>query len=152
MVRGLEVDARLHWNDTGIDVTAGQRLRIIASGAWRDWKVETDADGFSRPHLKLAEPLRRAPSANWFQLCGSVDRRLDQVVLLGRDVSFSAPASGRLFLFANDVSWMHWNNAGRITVQILACDDAEPKAARLSLVAGTAPASPNNTERQEATP
>lgn len=148
----LGVDARRLWNDTGLYLKAGQPLRVVAAGRWRDWTIETDANDFSRPHLKLAEPLRRAPSARWFQLCGSVDRRLDQVVLLGRDVSFSAPASGRLSLFANDVSWMHWNNAGRITVQILACDDAEPKAARLSLVAETAPASPNNTERQETTP
>jgi len=126
----LGVDAQRLWNDTGLHVTAGQRLRVVASGRWRDWTIETDADGFSRAHLKLAEPLRRAPMARWFQLCGAVDRRLDQVVVLGQDVAFTAPASGRLFLFANDVSWMHWNNAGRITVQILTDDGASPGAGR----------------------
>jgi hypothetical protein len=146
MHRSLDIDARSHWNDTGIDVTAGQGLRIIASGTWSDWKIETDADGFAAPHLKLAEPFRRAPSANWFQLCGAVDRRLDQVVRLGRDVTFSAPASGRLFLFANDVSWMHWNNASHLTVQILTAEDAEPRTRRLKVVAGTALPSPTHSD------
>lgn len=152
MHRSLEVDARRHWTDTGLAVSAGQVLRVVASGVWRDWTIETHADGFSRPHLKLAEPLRRVPSANWFQLCGAVDRRLDQVVLLGSEVTVSAPATGRLFLFANDVPWMHWNNTGRITVQIRLDDDGARETSRLKLVAATPSGSPNDTEGQETTP
>lgn len=124
MIKSLEIDARRHWNDTGLQITAGRAVRIIASGVWRDWMIETDADGFSRPHLRLAEPLRRVPTAHWFQLCGTIDRRLDQVIILGGDVAFKAPAGGRLFLFANDVSWMYWNNVGQIQVRILTGDDA----------------------------
>lgn len=151
MIRSLEIDARRHWNDTGLQVTAGQTVRIIASGVWRDWKIETNADGFSRPHLKWAEPLRRAPDAQWFQLCGTIDRRLDQVILLGADVAFKAPAGGRLFLFANDVSWMHWNNVGRLQVQVLMGDGVDEAGGRPKVVGGTELASPNVVARSEET-
>jgi hypothetical protein len=126
MNQGLVVEARRRWNDTGVDITLGQSLRILASGLWRDWRIETDADGFSRSHLKRLEPLRRVPAANWFQLCGTVDRRPDQAVLLGCDVTFNAPAGGRLYLFANDIDWMRWNNAGQITTRILSGDGEVP--------------------------
>jgi len=125
------VRARCKWNDTGFEVVGGAHYRLSVNGTWFDAHYEKDAAGyrsddpvvprFSRPMFALAERWRRLPGANWFSLIGAVDRKslFDMgAVLHSGSGEFTAPASGRLFCFANDLPFMYWNNKGQVLIQI----------------------------------
>lgn len=114
----VEVFAAHRWTDTGVDVLEGDRVTVSAAGHWSDAGIECDAEGFERAWLRPFERMRRAPKARWFQLIGAVERRLQTPLILGNHAVARAPASGRLFLFANDVPFMHWNNSGFLRVTI----------------------------------
>lgn len=114
----VTVDSAAEWNDTGFEVVAGQTYRYTAEGTWRDWFIETDADGFERWHMALFRSGRRVKDAPWFRLIGSVDRQA--IVVLGKEGQFVAPASGRLYCFANDWLSARWNNKGRVCLRVSA--------------------------------
>jgi hypothetical protein len=69
--------------------------------------------------MMRSSALKRLPSEEYFQLCGVVGSpvALNQFPIRP-DVPFTAPASGRLFLFLNDVPGFYANNDGRLEVQI----------------------------------
>jgi hypothetical protein len=110
------VDARAEWNDTGFDVVAGQSYRYTAEGTWTDWFIKTDADGFEPWLMAPLRSRRRVKDAPWFRLIGAVDR--DAVVVLGKAGQFVAPASGRLYCYANDWLSKLGNNKGRVCLRV----------------------------------
>jgi hypothetical protein len=102
------------WNDTGIDVVAGLTYSYEANGTWKDSTIECDANGFSRFFMDRFSFLKRTPSARWFQLVTSNDKQSAYTVVLGTSGRFIAPASGRLWVYANDASFAYGNNSGTI--------------------------------------
>src|SRR5579859_7680982 len=63
------VNARRLWNNTGIGLIQGATYSAIARGAWVDWTITCDADGYESGGniiLRLAERMRRAPAERWF--------------------------------------------------------------------------------------
>ncbi len=116
--RGVEVKARCRWNDTRLDVVEGQTIKFETSGRWKDWTIECDADGYERSYLKPFARWRRAPGAPWFALIGAIGRNLSHTFVIGQRNSLAMPATGRLFVFANDVPWAYFNNSGLIDLSI----------------------------------
>lgn len=114
----VSVRAREHWNDTKLDVRPGERWLISATGQWTDWKTPSGPEGYFEPKLKLFERLRRMPQAPWFSLVSAVGNAPDSFVLIGRSGELRPTRAGRLLLFANDVSFMYWNNSGELAVAI----------------------------------
>lgn len=110
------VDSREEWNDTGFDVVAGHAYRYSAEGVWRDAFITTNADGFDRWYMWPLRAGRRVKGQPWFRLIAMVDRRT--LVVLGTRGEFRAPASGRLFCFANDWRSARWNNRGCVCLRI----------------------------------
>jgi hypothetical protein len=69
------------------------------------------------PHLAPFERHRRVPGERWFKLIGVVGNDGTPFPIgTGRDVTMSA--TGRLYRFANDVSWAYWNNWGKVMLTI----------------------------------
>jgi len=120
----VRVEAKPHWNDGKVSVAEGQRLRIAATGTWTDWTITRGPEGFTKWYLKPFEGGRRIPKANWFALIGCVGQTLDHCFVVGRGGTFTAPATGRLWFFANDVERAHWNNKGHVDATV----DVEPAA------------------------
>lgn len=118
----MQVFSKPYWTDTGLDLRAGQTVRLTATGTWTDWTTPSGPDGYDRPIMSIAKPLRRLRKAPWFALCGALDRRGDKAFLIGAEAQIIAPRDGRLFVFANDVPGFYFNNSGSIdlTVEILA--------------------------------
>ena len=119
-VTTVEAKSGVIWNDTGVDVRAGETLAVNVSGTWSDLTTEANADGYASPwNMKPFEGLRRLPKARWFALVGCVghDLRHCQVMSDGAQ-TLVMPATGRLYLFANDVKGFYWNNTGALTVAI----------------------------------
>lgn len=133
--RRVRVIARTFVNWTGITLVAGQRYRFdvvgnppFEKGLWVDSGVRTTADGFATcPVDALCAPfrsLRRIPDANWFVMSGGLGDPsplaldLHHRFVIGDRRTMTAPATGHLGLFANDVSTMYWNNEGAITMTV----------------------------------
>lgn len=119
-VTTVEAKAGVLWNDTGVDVRAGETLAVNVSGEWSDLTITTNADGYASPwNMRLFEGLRRLPKARWFALIGCVGHghRHCQVMSSGAQ-TLVMPATGRFYLFANDVRGFYWNNTGALTVAI----------------------------------
>lgn len=70
------IQARLEWNDIGIEVSPGERYRCEATGYWFDASIRTGPAGYvsDRLFFRITERLRRRPNENWFALIGLVGR------------------------------------------------------------------------------
>jgi hypothetical protein len=118
----VPVYANKLWNDSGVDVVSGQvfSFTVPVGEEWSGWQKPCSANGYgSSCFVKPWEPFRRVPKVNWLQLIGTIGRSTKSPVIIGSKLlNFLPPLPGRLYLFANDVPWMYWNNQGMIAVRI----------------------------------
>lgn len=121
-----KVDSRLKWNDTRFDVVEGRTYHYVAEGTWTDWKKECNAAGYSDPFLDRFSFLKRCRAALWFQLVVAVDQNPSHTLPLLCHGHFIAPASGRLWAYANDAALAYWNNTGSLTLTIHGTESANP--------------------------
>ncbi|MEY2487750.1 MAG: hypothetical protein QOH39_3398 [Verrucomicrobiota bacterium] len=116
------VYADRRWNDSGVDVISGQAFAFSVpdSEKWIDWRKRCGAEGYnSNRMIRPWENFRRVPRARWFQLICTVGKSLRSPIIIGSQlINFLPPSPGRLYLFANDLPWMYWNNHGMIAVRI----------------------------------
>jgi len=111
--RTVQVDSKLRWNDTGIDVQAGDIITIKASGTIQ----MSGADDTATPAGSTKG--RKAPEAPILnQLAGALIARIGGVgpVFVGDRAELTAPATGRLYLGVNDDHL--GDNSGQFTVTI----------------------------------
>jgi hypothetical protein len=118
----VPVYANKPWNDSGVDVVSGQvfNFAVPAGEEWTGWRNRCDADGCdSTNYLRRLEIFRRVPKAKWLQLIGTIGKSVRSPIIVGSQFpNFLPPSQGRLYLFANDIPWMYWNNRGMIAVRI----------------------------------
>ena len=114
------VYARPYWNRTGFAVKAGAVYELSASGTWYDASTPSGPDGYLRGNFlqELVSGLRRSPRNRWFALMGALDGASNTIFLIGSHATYTAPRSGELVCFANDVPGFYWNNTGSVTVTI----------------------------------
>ena len=112
--------ARAPWNDTGIDLSRGQKYRLAATGQWFDRNIETGPCGYTRNSIlfRLAAPRRRQPDANWFALIGSIGATRENQFLIACGCDYLPVQDGRLYCFANDVRIAYCNNSGHIQLTV----------------------------------
>jgi hypothetical protein len=118
----VPVYANKLWNDSGVDVVSGQvfNFAVPAGEEWTDWRNRCNADGYNSTDLiRRLEIFRRVPKARWLQLIGTIGKSIRSAIVIGSNyLEFLPPSPGRLYLFANDLPWMYWNNRGMIAVRI----------------------------------
>jgi hypothetical protein len=129
----LTISPRLHWFDTGINVKAGDSLVFHARGHWWDFYERCSADGYSASLLYgLGLRPRVIDGDRFFRLLGRIGdssgppstdtpelpQGPDATFVIGADSSFTALRGGRLYVFANDMTHMYWNNWGAIQLQV----------------------------------
>lgn len=109
----VTIRARPKWNDTGLLLSAGAEYLLVATGQWKDWRTISGADGYESTNwlLRRTEWLRRARNEKWFALIGCLDPASRDYFLIGTERTFTAPRTGTLRCFANDVGLMYWNNS-----------------------------------------
>ena len=100
----------------------GKVYRLSATGKWTDFIPTTTASGYSAFYLKCFEKWRRLPDAKWFSIIGQIDdqreTRFDIGILLEKNEPYLSTAPGVLQCFANDLSFMYWNNWGAIELGV----------------------------------
>lgn len=105
------------WNDL-CAVVEGQNYSLVALGQWRDWFIRCGPDGYTSALLKPVAHLKRAPEDKWFCLMGAIDRDPESIFRIGSTRHWTATKSGMLSCFANDITFMRWNNRGVVSVEI----------------------------------
>jgi hypothetical protein len=116
----ITIQARKKWNDTGIQLIAGEEYQFTATGEWIDWFIRCGADGFPSRNLmlRITEWQRRVPQENWFALMGALDFDKNSIFRIGQGRTLVLNRSGILTCFANDISYMYWNNRGSIQLTL----------------------------------
>lgn len=114
------IEASLPWNRTGIQLQAGSRYEISATGLWIDKEYEAGPEGYVSPNLlmKLGEFRRRVPKARWFALIGALDADESTQFVIGSHVIYTPTRSGELTCFANDWQSKYGNNKGALTLSV----------------------------------
>lgn len=143
----LKLDESLHvpvwanrwWNAVGLEIEAGDWYSIVPKGTWHDAGIDCDADGWSNMLRHVG--LRRVKDRNWFHLCLSRSQEYDlelhnpnvinwiqrevarhdalsSIVAVGRGATVAMAGPGALYLFANDLDFMYFNNSGCLDVTI----------------------------------
>ncbi len=117
-----EIRARRHLNETPFRLEIGRKYRFDASGRWTDLIRRASATGYSACYLRWFERWRRMPEAKWFSVIGQIDdlenTQFDIGKLIENRGSYEATATGVLHCFANDISFMYWNNSGAINLRV----------------------------------
>jgi hypothetical protein len=112
--RQVNVSGRLPWNDTGIDVRAGQQIYFSSSGEVR-WgpNRRDDAAGERDSPRNDNRPLPERPAA---ALIARIGEQQDVFFVGGEAGPFRARSSGRLYLGIND-DWFE-DNTGSLRVTV----------------------------------
>jgi hypothetical protein len=121
----IKVCSNVKSTDTGIDLIQNCEYKYAATGLWVDCFIPCNADGyldalnFSMDTI-FGQNTKRRVSAKWFQLVGEIkgDQDIVHEINLGVEGTFPSPASGRLYVFANDVDFAYWNNFGCVELHI----------------------------------
>ncbi len=127
------IDAKTHWNDTGIRLHKGRTYQAHISGEWNDWIVRCDANGpkpafwrglMGSMRFGLRFPPSRDPETHYFRPVACIgtppagSAAPAGAFLLRDGMTFTAPASGSLHVFANDDSFAYSNNEGALSLRI----------------------------------
>jgi hypothetical protein len=115
------VRADERWNQTFVLVHPGEQYRfevLPRDQVWKDWRIPATAVGYSKPYLRPFERFRRVPGAAWFALVGTIGKTDDGAFVIGAGVTKSMDAAGKLVCFANDISFLYWNNHGSLQLSV----------------------------------
>lgn len=112
----VEIYSKIFWNETDLEILAGEEYKFDSVGSWKDLLVRCNSDGYVSWYMNLYNNWKRSPGNNWFALIGSLDKRND--FLIGKQSQLSFHNSGKLYCYANDVRGFYWNNSGQISLTI----------------------------------
>ena len=108
----VDVFANRSWQDSGINLIAGKPVQIEAKGKWTFRMVyPLSADG-----IKIPEKLRDFNLGALVGVIDSPDMEEVEPFLIGSNLQFDAPRSGRLLLQMHDSDPS--DNTGKLTVEI----------------------------------
>jgi hypothetical protein len=112
------VHANVHWQHTNIRLTRDGCYRIVATGSWRDTRLEPcSGKGMRVWYLLGLQGCVEEPGAPWFSLLGRIGDQ-GPVFLIGDSCSITASVSGELQCAANDVTGFYWNNDEALSVVV----------------------------------
>ncbi len=121
--QALEVGvfARAKWNNTTVEVHAGESYRFEAKGTWYDASISSGPGGYTRSSLlfRLVQLFRRSPPDNWFALIGTIGYDKSSRFLIGCGVEKTISRDGVVFCYANDLPLTYGNNSGCLKLKII---------------------------------
>jgi Uncharacterized alpha/beta hydrolase domain (DUF2235) len=119
-----------NWSAVLLEQGGAYEFQVPATAAWTDgdihcgpigWTSDVAARGPSAKFLQSMEAHRRLPTANWFELVGSLGDDDDLLFAIGAGGPgrrYRATRTGELFAFANDYPSLYGNNVGSIPVTV----------------------------------
>lgn len=113
----IQVHSQPLWTDV-CKVAEGQSYTLAASGRWWDWFIGCGPDGYPGALFQPIAHWKRVPEDKWFRLMGSIDRDPGSIFWIGSGRYWTATRTGTLSCFANDITWMRWNNWGSVAIEV----------------------------------
>ena len=112
--------AKTAWNDTGINLVAGARYRMSATGTWHDRQYRAGPEGMPPQNFvqRLLAPLLRFGNGHYMTLIGCINQDMGSAIAIGESSLFKASQDGRLWCFANDLRIAYGNNSGAIELVV----------------------------------
>lgn len=111
------VDPTLHYSPTDLLVSPGEEYEFSATGKWLDSKTPCGADGWiNEGFFTYLSRFNRLRSHQYFLLCGNLAKQESTNFVIGKLGTIpirgyrNAEGPFELFLFANDLCFMYWNN------------------------------------------
>jgi hypothetical protein len=75
--------------------------------------------GLKEIAIAAMEPFKRFPDSKWFSLIGSIGTANDDAFLIGNKLThYTAPKSGELCAYANDLVRYYGNNSGKLLLTV----------------------------------
>lgn len=111
----FRIQAREHWNRTGLQLQSGETYAMEANETWFDRQFAFGPDGGPSQNVfrRCFEWARRRKHAPWFVLTGAVDSDEATTFRIGSSLRADrADRIGELTWFANDVWIAYGNNSG----------------------------------------
>jgi hypothetical protein len=105
-------------NDCDIVVFKDDIVVIEAKNEyWYDASIKCDADGWDNALYEWwpIKMFKDFPNENYMKLCCKVNK---EKVAIGKKRTFIAKENGILKLWANDIPFLRWNNAGQLDINI----------------------------------
>jgi len=112
----ISIYSKTFWNETNIEIQAGEEYKLEANGIWKDLFMKCDGDGYTSLYMSLYNRWKRSRENNWFALMGSINQNND--FLIGKTNQIVFKESGILFCYANDVKGFYWNNFGELSLTL----------------------------------
>lgn len=118
----VKVPATTPWYNTHIQITAGQLIKIQASGRASTWKKEKSAQSGPAGQKYICGADKAAPppcaltGAKYGALVGKIGN--NPAFLIGKKLNFTAKYSGTLYLSVNDNLRWYQDNAGGYTAVV----------------------------------
>lgn len=123
-----EVATERYYNWSGVELVEGgvYEFSVTVIDPLKDGDVECGPNGWDseeltwrEPAMKALERFRRCPSANWFELVGSLGDEDDDIFRIGSGGNdYTSTKKAELYLFVNDLKRTYGNNDGRLEVVI----------------------------------
>jgi hypothetical protein len=115
----LRVESSSLWSDyskTMLKQDEAIQIDVLNDQTWTDWYIETSAEGYTN---YFGASLRYVgENTNIFALICCVNQKLDTCQYIGKSNIYTASEDGYLACFANDVSYMYWNNKGSLDLTL----------------------------------
>lgn len=130
----IRVRSHQRWHATPVHVHKGDTLEFTATGTWWDFYIPCSADGYrSSFFYALGISPRIRDHGRYFRLMGRIasgthapttDTQIDPndpnaTFVIGTRAKYVARRAGTLYVFANDLNWMYWNNWGFVTLKVV---------------------------------
>lgn len=111
-----DLDPKDTFISTDIIMSPHEKYYFSATGKWKDWFKICDADGWHNFGTHWFRRFARIADADLFCLCASFDKDAHRQFPIGTQREYTVKPTdcmqntAELFLFANDIPWMYWNN------------------------------------------
>lgn len=118
---------RFNWSGVMVEKGGEYSFTIPEGSIWKDASLQCGPSGWATEELPwykesivhMFENFRRYENANWFALIGALEDEDDNLFFIGNgEKTYTAPADGNLYLFANDMLSKYDNNEGSLRVTI----------------------------------
>jgi hypothetical protein len=122
----ITVPADQRWFHTGLQLAKGASYRIeVPPGQhWTDWYIDYGPEGGTSSVQRLTARWLRfrgdaTGKAEYLTLIGTIGESLEHAFVIGNGPrAFTAPVSGELVCFANDLWVAYRNNSGSMTISV----------------------------------
>jgi hypothetical protein len=116
--------------DRDLDPVGWYSISVEPNVEWKDAWKRCGAEGWEPWWFRPFAFLKQNRSGKWLALIATVDDCESFVVSDGESgrIVIQPGRPGRLRLYANDASFMYWNNSGTITVSV--CRVESPRRRR----------------------